>query len=376
MKKKIGFIYFDNIHHIPHFFSVFAELYKLGKYDVKIITYKAAHSYLKSLLDLYEIPYSVIFEAPTYAYRTILNKIRPHKRERESMHFLLKYNRNFLFSHDALVFNSAKHYLLKRHQKKNNTTKFLFLDHGAGDRNYIYNEKITDFDLVAIAGKKVYDMCVSSADFSKTNIKVCGYQKFDVAKKENSNIKLFNNNKITVVYNPHFVKELSSFYKLGNQVLEFFYNNDNYNLIFAPHINVFNQRGFLNKEDFDNKYLNAPNIIVDFGSVKSINMAYTINADVYLGDVSSQVYEFLLKPRPCIFINAHNVNWKGNDYYRSWSLGKVITSVDELTSVLATIDVWQKEFKENQKQIANYVFSLDNKEAASKRIVNEIIKIV
>ena len=39
-------------------------------------------------------------------------------------------------------------------------------------------------------------------------------------------------------------------------------------------------------------------------------MTYTKQADIYLGDVSSQVYEFMLKPRPCIFFNPENINYK------------------------------------------------------------------
>ena len=39
-------------------------------------------------------------------------------------------------------------------------------------------------------------------------------------------------------------------------------------------------------------------------------MAYTQRADIYLGDVSSQVYEFLLNPRPCVFLNPRRFDWR------------------------------------------------------------------
>ena len=45
--------------------------------------------------------------------------------------------------------------------------------------------------------------------------------------------------------------------------------------------------------------LRAPNLRFDPGSPASTDMTYTRAADIYLGDVSSQVYEFIAEPRPC-----------------------------------------------------------------------------
>ena len=55
----------------------------------------------------------------------------------------------------------------------------------------------------------------------------------------------------------------------------------------------------------------AGRVIVDLDSHRLNDMTYTNAADIYLGDVSSQVYEFSTQPRPCVFINAHGVAWQG-----------------------------------------------------------------
>src|SRR3546814_2965461 len=47
---------------------------------------------------------------------------------------------------------------------------------------------------------------------------------------------------------------------------------------------------------------------IDLGSERSIDMSYTGSADLYLGDVSSQVAEYLYRPRPCVFLNAQGVD--------------------------------------------------------------------
>ena len=370
--KKIGFIYFDEIHHIHHFLGSFLELYKDKNLQVEIITYKGGnHEYLYYLLELNNIPRDVVIEAPTYKYREVLNKLR--KRKRPSIHFLFKKNRKLLSQYDVLVYNTARQSYMIKYRGKKKWPKLVFLDHGAGDRNYIYNEKIANFDLICIAGDKVLDLCRDSADFSNVNIKACGYQKFETVLKENEDIKLFNNNKPTVLYNPHFMKGITSYYKKGKEILDFFYNNDDFNLIFAPHLILFNRKGHLNPNDFDAKYYKKDNIHVDLGSVNSVNMRYTLLADIYLGDVSSQVYEFLLKPRPCIFINAHGVNWQNNKHYANWQLGKVIEDVSELEKVLKSAPSWHKDYIERQKKVFNYTFK-QNEIPASKRIASEIKK--
>lgn len=371
-KKKIGFVFLDEIHHLHHFISVFAELYKKDKYDVDIITFEGDNSYLLKLLNLFEISSKVIKPFSTYGYRKILNCIR--KRKTPNRLFVFKKNKKNFLKYDMLIFNVPQQGFLLDSKK---VPKLVYLDHGAGDREYAYNEKLLKFDLVVVAGKKVEDTCRANADFSKTNLKVCGYPKFDVVQVENKNLKLFNNSNPVILYNPHFEKKLSSYSLLGEDVLEFFYNNkEKYNLIFAPHINLFNKNNYLDKSSFNMKYLNQDNIIIDFGSVKSVNMNYTLAADVYIGDVSSQVYEFLLTPRPCIFINAYKIDWKDNAYYKNWKLGQVITHIDQLSDLLQSRDEWQPQFLEKQIEVISYAYDKIEGKTASERITDEIIKLI
>ena len=63
-------------------------------------------------------------------------------------------------------------------------------------------------------------------------------------------------------------------------------------------------------------------------------LTYTRAADIYIGDVSSQIYEFLIKPRPCIFLNSHHAAWQGNPDYAFWNFGPVIDSVAVLDTCL------------------------------------------
>ena len=51
-------------------------------------------------------------------------------------------------------------------------------------------------------------------------------------------------------------------------------------------------------------------VLVNVGTV------YVRAASLYIGDASSQVYEFLERPRPCIFVNCHGVEWRGRKNMR------------------------------------------------------------
>ena len=84
----------------------------------------------------------------------------------------------------------------------------------------------------------------------------------------------------------------------------------------------------------DKRHLSASNIHIDLGGRASTTMAYTNRADIYLGDVSSQFYEFISRPRPCVFLNAHDVQWAGDSNYASWRAGPVISDPGELGRAL------------------------------------------
>ena len=65
-------------------------------------------------------------------------------------------------------------------------------------------------------------------------------------------------------------------------------------------------------------------ILIDTGSERCVDMTYTSAADIYVGDVSSQVCEFLETPRPCVFLNAHQIDWQNNPDFAHWHFGDVV----------------------------------------------------
>jgi CDP-glycerol glycerophosphotransferase (TagB/SpsB family) len=105
-------------------------------------------------------------------------------------------------------------------------------------------------------------------------------------------------------------------------------------------------------------------------------MSYTLAADVYIGDVSSQIYEFIYTSKPCLFINSHEVAWRGDSNYLHWNLGLVLPNIQELEKYLKNIEVEHEPFKKIQKEYFNYTFSLSTNESSSFKAAKEIVTFI
>lgn len=205
---------------------------------------------------------------------------------------------------------------------------FIHSDHGAGDRAVGYEPRIRRFDGVLLAGAKQEARMLRAGLIAPGRYAIVGYPKFEAAAACRPPAPpLFATERPTVLYNPHFRADLSSWPAFGAKVLESFAAQERYNLIFAPHIRMAAEQARALKA-VATRYAGAANIHIDLGGPRCCDMTYTEAADVYLGDVSSQVYEFIRRPRPCLFLNARGVDRTGDENYAHWALGPVATSAE------------------------------------------------
>lgn len=246
-------------------------------------------------------------------------------------------NLDFFRGLDILVVAEKTSLILKtRHGLKD--LKIVHTRHGAGDRAIGFDKASAGFDHVLVSGPKIRDRLVGEAGVDPACISVVGYPKFDVVAGGGNVRPLIDDGRPVVLYNPHVSPHLSSWYAAGRRVLDWFVEHDDFHLIFAPHVMLF-ERPFVLTIDklridrpgrIEERYLRAPNIHIDLGSRASTTMAYTNRADIYLGDASSQVYEFLMKPRPCVFLNPNRLPWQGDANFAHWQAGAVIETASEL----------------------------------------------
>ena len=160
---------------------------------------------------------------------------------------------------------------------------------------------------------------------------------------------LFEGDRPTVLYSPHFKRELSSWDRFGRDIIAWFAGQDRYNLVVAPHVRLFAEASDAERAAVA-KLAVPGKILIDLASDRLFDMSYTSGADIYLGDVSSQVYEFLATPRPCIFLNAYRVDWQGDPDYLFWTLGDVIDDLAELPRALDQAPVRHPLYADAQRE--------------------------
>lgn len=280
---------------------------------------------------------------------------------------------------DAVVVTEGTSLFLKKLRGLRDL-KIIRVDHGAGDRAVGFQPSFGDNDLVLIAGSKQRDRFRSLGYLREDQMVVVGYTKFDAVDRAAKLPKLFPNDKPVVLYNPHPDPRLSSWYRMGLKVLDFFRQSTEYNLIFAPHVMMFKRRFHISLEswamrlrrDLPARFKECPHIFIDTGSASSINMTYTLNADIYLGDVSSQVYEFLITPRPCIFLDAHATRWQDDPNYAFWRCGPVLNDISMLADALKNADGDQARFRPVQEEAFRATFDLQST-PASVRAADAIV---
>jgi len=246
--------------------------------------------------------------------------------------------------------------------------KLIHTRHGAGDREGGFDDRSGAFDLTLLPGKKYVDRLSDLGYLSAGQYQVAGWPKFEVVEGlKRGGQRFFDNDNPVVIYNPHFDQSVSSWPPMGLAVLDFFAENQDYNLIFAPHVVMF-MRNKRHKAYLPRKYDKVPNILIDKGSLASTDMTYILAADIYLGDVSSQIYEFLYKPRPCIYLNGHRVDWKSNPYYVHWKLGQVVDEVRTgLRPALERAFTSHDRFLPGQRDAFDYTFHTEPDTTAAQR---------
>ncbi|MDT0647847.1 CDP-glycerol glycerophosphotransferase family protein [Zunongwangia sp. F260] len=366
---KIGFIFLDEIHHIFHFISIATELSKTQK--VSILTYPSNHDLLRRSIKELDGDNITVEELPTSAFRSFTDRIKGRELPRKG--FWIKKNKKYILkTFDAVVFTDYFHKYLLRDRKPGKTPKLLKFPHGTPGRAYAFNKSQLDFDFQLIIGNFQYQQ-YKEMGLLGNHPAITGYAKLDALKAKERNFS-FGNKKPVVLYNPHFDPNLSSWKHEGLEVLDYFYNQEHFNLIFAPHLHLFQEnKGGHKASEIPEKFYRKKNIHIDLGSLKSIDMSYLNSADLYVGDVSSQVYEFIITPKPCIFLNPNELQYENDFSFRFWKCGEVINSAKQLNEALTKATADFAKYRTVQKKITEENYYTEEGSTASERGAKAII---
>ncbi len=285
-------------------------------------------------------------------------------------------NLDFFRTLDILIVAEKTSLILKTRYRLDDLT-LIHTRHGAGDRAIGFDKASAGFDHILVSGPKIRERLAGEAGIAPDRMSVVGYPKFDTQPDTGWRSPFADPSLPTVLYNPHPSPHLSSWYRHGRAVLDHFLDNPHYNLIFAPHVMLFHRPFVLTvdklraarpgrPERIAARYRHAPNIHVDPGSRWSTDMTYTAAADIYLGDVSSQIYEFLHKPRPCLFLDSHATAWRGDTNYAHWQTGEVIGDPKQLGAALDRAPQVHERYLSVQRDLFERSFTLTAEPSADR----------
>ncbi len=229
--------------------------------------------------------------------------------------------------------------------RNNRNIKLIASLHGMeSEQRFGIPPKYGGYDYYLLPGPARYQHMLDNKITTKINSTIIGYPKFDAVNKEP--VLIFKNDRPVVVYAPHWNKDLSSWYPWGNEILKLFAASRKYNLIFAPHVKLFSARTYpIPKEA---RY--SANIYIDTKGFGLVDMTYMNTADIYIGDVSSQICEFICTPRPCVFLNCHQMQYKNRPGFEMWELGDVISIIDDLIPALDSSSVRHRQYQAVQEK--------------------------
>ncbi|TZG27144.1 CDP-glycerol glycerophosphotransferase family protein [Sphingomonas montanisoli] len=252
--------------------------------------------------------------------------------------------------------------------------KLIHTDHGAGDRAVGYDPRIALFDFALLAGRKQERRMLDAGLIKSGHYAIVGYPKFDAADRlRSASWTPFADRRPIVLYNPHFSRELGSWWRHGPTIVDRVASDGRYNLIVAPHIRLCDDRKSRRRfEAALAPYADLPNVFVDTGSDRLIDMTYTSTADIYVGDVSSQIYEFLRTPRPALFVNSGRRDWRGDANYAHWALGPVIDEPTHIADAIANAIATHDAFTPAQHVAIRDTFDTDSTQRASDRAADAI----
>lgn len=249
-------------------------------------------------------------------------------------------NQHIIRSYPTVVTTETTSSILK--QIPGFRSRLVLIKHGAGDREGSYNPKHAQFDLILVNGDKHRQELLNRRLTQPEQIIVTGNAKLELVRPP---CPIFADSKPLALYNPHFDAHLSSWFQHGQAIIDEMAQIKDWNFVAAPHVKL---------KGGPEVTSTAPNIRIDRGSIHSIDMTYTQASDVYIGDISSQVYEFIVRPRPCIFLNLDRRDWRTDETYAHWHFGQVIDRVDELRPALERAGALQPEYEGAQRRMMGY----------------------
>ncbi|WP_340313781.1 glycosyl transferase [Rhizorhabdus argentea] len=347
-RRQVAFVFVGGMHQALHIAPVAAALHASGAAQVEafVLDEDATPKLTEMFVALGAggIPIVVMkLPPPVAALASCSGRFKTMKLPK------LLYWQRRLRRFDAIVTAERTTTILKRLPGRQ--PLLVHIPHGAGDRAKGFEPRLGLFDEVITAGEKDRRRMVAEGLVRPEHCHAAGYIKLAAVERLSPVPDIgapLSRERPTILYNPHFARKMSSWTRFGEALADRIIAEGRYNLIVAPHVRLQERLSAEEANAWRRKAVPG-RVTVDLGSWRSLDMSYTRAADLYIGDVSSQIYEYLVTPKPCLFLDAHGVNWRGNPDYAMWGFGEVCTSVDAAMAAIGTAAARHGEFADIQR---------------------------
>jgi hypothetical protein len=327
-RVRVAVLFIGGMHQALHIAPVAAALAERAGIDVSAYVANAEDAVaLTNLMERLSAPplNIIVMTLPVW-----LMKLPGFKRAAKIMRLLFWNSK--LRGHDAILTAERSSTLLKRLPGR--TPPMIHIPHGAGDRAKGFEPRLALLDHIIVAGPKDRRRMIAQGLVAPERCTVSGAIKVAACRRmQRDSAPLFENDRPVILYNPHFDHRLGSWQRFATPLIDAVIADGRYNLIIAPHIRMFEMTSEAERSAWRRRSV-AGRVIVDLGSERLNDMSYTSVADIYVGDVSSQVYEFLTVAKPCIFIDAHSATWANNPDYAMWQFGPVCSDMAQIMDAL------------------------------------------
>ncbi len=248
--------------------------------------------------------------------------------------------------------------------------RLIYLPHGFGDRARGFIPRIAAFDFVVLAGEKTARRMLAERLIRPKDHALSGSIKLETGAAIARSAALpFAAEQPVVLYNPHKEPRLTSWRRFVEPLLANFAAGTDLNLIVAPHVKMFRRHSERTRAEW--RARSTANVLVDPGSDRSVDTSYLSCADIYVGDVSSQVYDFLAVPRPCVFLNAHDIDWRDDPSFAHWHLGDVVDDPADLMAAIRAAPARHACYRARQEEMAAATLG-DRTPGAARRAADAI----
>ena len=244
---------------------------------------------------------------------------------------------------------------------------FIFTVHGAGPISHGKWKRLRAADKVMVPSALMAAEMRRNG-LTESQVVITGYAKSAFSPSASST-QLFADKRPILLYNPHWQAHRSSWPVWGRQLLHSLIEQDRWNVIFAPHQRIVETDSSVRALIDSLKTL--PHIHAGLDGFAMVDGSYTGIADVYLGDTSSQILEFVAKPRPVVLLRPQELSWVEQDSGQYGLLGECVTRFEDILPALGRAADQLEKYREVQISYAGQTLGLTG-EAATQSAVDVI----